>query len=368
MLPIFNTDSPTMQYIENRLSDTIADTDPIYWDDDEHLNTWQFSAEKKSLCDDIDNNADCHYMEHQPDEHDSMVASFSDHVDHTSSHILEQVCSPIRSPLNEESEGEDSKSEISNGSSSDNTQDYLTGSSGDYDLASPSTYPAPLHLVECEQGKTTTVSSTTTTASPKLEMGGANSSSVEVLSSGNINYSSYPIHYPIIKGTHYDADENVISRPAETGVFRMNQNQCSTLPSSNFLEQTIPLHMEKINNNDRRIQNQSTSPSSELVRWKMGNDHHKRQRVTEENIYVGEEEAGCRCTKTKCLKLYCDCFRRGRICRSVCECIDCKNTEEESGPFGARTQMIQEILKRRPDAFHKRIKRPDATCACKNSK
>jgi hypothetical protein len=52
----------------------------------------------------------------------------------------------------------------------------------------------------------------------------------------------------------------------------------------------------------------------------------------------------------------------------VCECIDCKNTEEESGPFGARTQIIQDILKRRPDAFQKRIKRPDATCACKNSR
>lgn len=77
---------------------------------------------------------------------------------------------------------------------------------------------------------------------------------------------------------------------------------------------------------------------------------------------------GCRCSRTKCLKLYCDCFRQGKTCEATCSCKDCKNTFEESGPTGIRTKVIQEILKRRPDAFQKRIKKPDSPCACKNSR
>ena len=33
----------------------------------------------------------------------------------------------------------------------------------------------------------------------------------------------------------------------------------------------------------------------------------------------------CNCTKSNCMKKYCECFKRGFACNSMCRCLDCKN-------------------------------------------
>jgi len=35
----------------------------------------------------------------------------------------------------------------------------------------------------------------------------------------------------------------------------------------------------------------------------------------------------CNCKKTKCVKLYCDCFAVGELCGSECKCLSCSNNE-----------------------------------------
>jgi hypothetical protein len=53
-----------------------------------------------------------------------------------------------------------------------------------------------------------------------------------------------------------------------------------------------------------------------------------------------ENPTGCSCPKSKCIALYCDCFKAGRRCDpTTCTCLGCKNTIEESGINGARSKV-----------------------------
>ena len=40
---------------------------------------------------------------------------------------------------------------------------------------------------------------------------------------------------------------------------------------------------------------------------------------------IRKHARGCRCTQSKCLKRYCECFRAGMSCTADCECRDCHN-------------------------------------------
>lgn len=53
-----------------------------------------------------------------------------------------------------------------------------------------------------------------------------------------------------------------------------------------------------------------------------------------------DNPTGCSCPKSKCIALYCDCFKAGRRCNpSACTCLNCKNTLAESGADGARSKV-----------------------------
>ncbi|XP_006824909.1 protein lin-54 homolog [Saccoglossus kowalevskii] len=80
----------------------------------------------------------------------------------------------------------------------------------------------------------------------------------------------------------------------------------------------------------------------------------------------------CNCTKSQCLKLYCDCFANGEFC-SNCNCTNCfNNLEHES----ERAKAIKSCLERNPLAFHPKIgkgkegqadRRHNKGCNCKRS-
>ena len=76
----------------------------------------------------------------------------------------------------------------------------------------------------------------------------------------------------------------------------------------------------------------------------------------------------CRCVKSQCLKLYCDCFQASQVCSPACKCINCLNTNEESGSNGKRTAAQHSCIQRNPDAFKPKVKKDGSSCSCRNNR
>ena len=84
----------------------------------------------------------------------------------------------------------------------------------------------------------------------------------------------------------------------------------------------------------------------------------------------GKIRKPCNCTKSMCLKLYCECFANGHFCND-CNCINCHNNVE----FDAdRSKAIKSCLDRNPSAFKPKIGRGcddnrthQKGCNCKRS-
>jgi hypothetical protein len=47
-------------------------------------------------------------------------------------------------------------------------------------------------------------------------------------------------------------------------------------------------------------------------------------------LKISKIKKGCGCSKTKCLRLFCSCFRNKILCGEHCNCIDCFNNNEHS--------------------------------------
>lgn len=82
----------------------------------------------------------------------------------------------------------------------------------------------------------------------------------------------------------------------------------------------------------------------------------------------------CNCTKSQCLKLYCDCFANGEFCY-MCNCMNCFNNLENEEH---RNRAIKNCLERNPNAFRPKIGKSKDTgdssirkhtkgCNCKRS-
>lgn len=74
----------------------------------------------------------------------------------------------------------------------------------------------------------------------------------------------------------------------------------------------------------------------------------KRQRREE----IQTEKVCCNCQKSRCLKLYCDCFAAGIYCDG-CNCVECLNTQDHEGN---RREAVAATLDRNPNAFKPKIK------------
>lgn len=77
----------------------------------------------------------------------------------------------------------------------------------------------------------------------------------------------------------------------------------------------------------------------------------------------------CNCTKSQCLKLYCECFANSEFCHE-CNCCNCFNNIQHEDE---RVRAIKSCLERNPNAFHPKIgkggslRQHNKGCNCKRS-
>ena len=83
----------------------------------------------------------------------------------------------------------------------------------------------------------------------------------------------------------------------------------------------------------------------------LGNDKENNPNLSNGGSYK-RKKICCNCKKTRCLKLYCDCFHAGLYCGKDCNCMDCGNTKDnEQERFIAK----KALLDRNPSAFKQKI-------------
>lgn len=106
------------------------------------------------------------------------------------------------------------------------------------------------------------------------------------------------------------------------GVFCKDNCQCADCHNKmEFLENVNHAKMEIKRKNPRAFE-------SKLVKVFVGSSGSMQMSDTEPNWEAMQHKIGCKCSRTKCMKKYCECYRANVPCSLRCVCVDCRN------PFG----------------------------------
>lgn len=127
-----------------------------------------------------------------------------------------------------------------------------------------------------------------------------------------------------------------------------------------FLKRKKPLKTRKfiIQNFNSIIVN--NIPESFESSFKHTSESIKTSKESHSNLDVLEtpkngdskEKPTCNCKKSRCLKLYCECFLTQKFCGSNCSCFDCLNKEKFADK---RQKFIDQVKEKNPAAFTPKI-------------
>ena len=101
----------------------------------------------------------------------------------------------------------------------------------------------------------------------------------------------------------------------------------------------------------------------ELSTFPFKNEQIENTRIPEErnilsklisNKKTKKEDSCCKCAKSMCLKLYCQCFAAGRICKNDCSCNNCHNLPQYKELINL---VILDTKEKNPEAFNSKYKK-----------
>nr|XP_010297999.1 PREDICTED: tesmin [Balearica regulorum gibbericeps] len=120
------------------------------------------------------------------------------------------------------------------------------------------------------------------------------------------------------------------------------------------LGQFLPVPGELVLN-EQEFENGPLQPVASTTTFHLESNLHGPVKMTSEGLPFGsgvtKSKKACNCTKSQCLKLYCDCFANGDFCNN-CNCNNCYNNQlHETERFKA----IKACLDRNPEAFLPKI-------------
>lgn len=110
---------------------------------------------------------------------------------------------------------------------------------------------------------------------------------------------------------------------------------------SNYAEQ-----LEKLKKSPVDTKPVTTSINKASVASIKQESHKSTVEIVEEDGENKKKKRACNCTKSMCLKFYCDCFANGEYCQN-CNCKDCLNLVDSQ----EREKAIKLCLEKNPLAF-----------------
>ncbi|KAM9015236.1 tesmin isoform 1-T1 [Ara ararauna] len=127
-------------------------------------------------------------------------------------------------------------------------------------------------------------------------------------------------------------------------------------PVTAVLGQISPLLGELVLN-EQKFENVRLQPVASTATFDLESDLRGLAKMTSEGLPFGsavtKSKKPCNCTRSQCLKLYCDCFGNGDFCNN-CNCKNCYNNQlHETERFKA----IKACLDRNPAAFLPKIEK-----------
>ncbi|XP_073203157.1 tesmin isoform X4 [Lepidochelys kempii] len=146
-------------------------------------------------------------------------------------------------------------------------------------------------------------------------------------------------------------------------------------PMTTLLGQLLPIP-GKVDLNEQQLENGSLQSVASSVTFQSEGNLQGPTKMTLVGLPLSswdtKSKKPCNCTKSQCLKLYCDCFANGDFCNN-CNCNNCYNN-----PFHEteRFKAIKACLDRNPEAFLPKIgkgklgdikPRHNKGCNCKRS-